>query len=53
MQFFMIEWFHAGSCCFHQEYFMTMEEASKRFIMLRDDVQGSHPAIETLHMEDA
>lgn len=53
MKFFMIEWWDNRQSKYHQEYFMAMEMASARFVMLRDDVPESNPAIETLHMEVA
>jgi hypothetical protein len=50
MNFFMIEWWDVRMTKYQQEYFRSMESAAARFIMLRDDVPESNPAIETLFL---
>ena len=53
MKFFMIEWWDAEQKRYHQEYYTVFENASARYIMLRDDVPDSQPDISTCTMEDA
>jgi len=52
MKFFMIEWWNEVQGKYCQEYYVSMEKASARFIMLRDHIADSNPEISTHVMGD-